>query len=232
MELQLYLWSGARALFLERHNFFVEQLHARVLAQFSDIEGDANRFMASEFDRLRKILDDGSRDEGDVADMALSQGTGFYSLLSDMKEAMILGGLASLYHEWEKELRNFIEGELRHYTGSETAIKLAWSRDISNSFDILKEFGWDVRSEAFFADLDAFRLIVNVYKHGKGGSLKDLGSKYPEFLDVPPVFFGDASDPERLDYEWLKVSAVQFDRLAGSIRDFWTAFPERAFAVI
>lgn len=232
MELQLYLWSSERALFLERHAFFVEQFQARVVAQFSDIEGDANRFMNSEFERLRSILDDGSRDDGDVADMALSQGTGFYSLLSDMREAVILGGLASLYHAWEKELRGFLERELRHYTNAKSAVSLAWGADIVGAFDLLKEFGWDVRAEAFFSDLDAFRLIVNVYKHGKARALKTLANRYPEFMDIPKVFAEEATDLEALDYEWLKVSAEQFDRLVSSIREFWVAFPERSFAVV
>lgn len=229
MELQLYMWSGTRALILERHDFFVDQFRARVLTQFGDLEGDADRFMASEFDRLRRTYDDGTRDEADAADAATAQGEGFYSLLSDLREAMVLGGLAGLYHQWEKDLRDFLERELLHYVDRDAAIKEAWSGDIGKVFKLLKEFAWDVRGEPFFAEADACRVIVNVYKHGKGNSLTELAEKYPEFLAKPFVSPRPWRAEEFLDHEWLQVTAEQFDRLAASLRAFWVAFPERSF---
>lgn len=42
-ELQLYMYEGNRRVYLERHDFYVEQVRARVLAQFRDIETEAQQ---------------------------------------------------------------------------------------------------------------------------------------------------------------------------------------------
>lgn len=45
--------------------------------------------------------------------------------------------------------------------------------------------------KSYFPKLDACRLVVNVYKHGKGTALNQLRSRYPEYLADP---FGDVAD--------------------------------------
>jgi hypothetical protein len=41
MEPQLYMWSGKRRRIIDRHNFYVEQVRTKVLAQFRNIEAEA-----------------------------------------------------------------------------------------------------------------------------------------------------------------------------------------------
>lgn len=229
MEPQLYMWSGTRALIMARHDFFVQQVREKVLAQFADIEGDTDRYLAAELDRLRPIFDDGVRDEADAAEAAMAQAEGFYSALSDLREEMILGALAGLYHQWEKDLRDFLERELLHYVGRDVTLKEVWRPPMSKVFDLLAEFGWDCAVEPFFADVDACRVVVNVHKHGKGNSLTELAEKYPEFLAQPVVSPLPKAAAEFLDHEWLRVTEAQFDRLAAALRAFWVAFPERSF---
>ncbi len=228
MNPQLYLWEGTRRSILERHDFYVDQVRARVLEPFADIEGEAVRYADREFERLGKVVNPETSDEGEVAEMANARAQEHYNLLSDLKMQVWLGALAGLFHQWDKDLREFLELELAHYVTRDEAQKLAWPSELSKVFDVLRDFGWDCTVEPFFRDVDACRLIVNVHKHGKGKSLDQLAYRCPEFLRVPFVpSLPGVTIP--LDHEWLAVTAEQFDRLAGALRAFWTAFPGRLF---
>jgi hypothetical protein len=68
-------------------------------------------------------------------------------LLADLRQQVILGALAGLYHRREKELRDFIERESRHDVQKAKLMKVAWHGPITDIFDLLTQFGWDVRSE-------------------------------------------------------------------------------------
>jgi len=46
------MWSGTRRRIIGRHDFYVEQVRARVLAQFRNIEAEAERYAESGHDRL------------------------------------------------------------------------------------------------------------------------------------------------------------------------------------
>lgn len=226
-KLQLYMFSGMRRLLLDRHNFYVEQVSARVLSQFPDIEAEANAFGDKEFDRLMRAPAREDIDAGALAEFAEEQAQQHYMLLRDLKEQMFLGALAGMYHQWEKDMRDFIERELAH--DIKNPEKYAWSK--GSISEILKAFGWDTDTEPFFKKIDACRIIVNVYKHGKGPSLTTLAQLHPEYLRDPLASLGrkPAFLADMLDYEWLTVSPQQFDELANAFRRFWNEFPERLF---
>jgi hypothetical protein len=94
---------------------------------------------------------------------------------------------------------------------------------------VLREFGWDVSSSDFLPLIDACRLIVNVYKHGNGQSLRDLAERYPRYLNLSTSCDGERSDGF-LKHEWLSVSSADFDAIAG-LRAFWVPSPERSYKV-
>lgn len=230
MQLQLYMWTGTRAAILERHNFYVEQVRARILAQFREISDEAERYADAEYERLGSMPGDADSDMGAIADQANDRAQSFYGLLSDLKKQMVLGALAGLYHQWDKDLRDFLERELMHGIKPEEATRIAWDPNIGNVFDVLKEFGWDCRLRPFFAKIEACRLVVNVYKHGKGRSFDELALKHPEYLD--PGFPKEAMPAlvvDFLDYECLSISEVQFDEIGVALRAFWEEFPERLY---
>ena len=114
-------------------------------------------------------------------------------------------------------------------------MKVAWKDPITNVFDLLTEFGWTVRSEPFFALIDACCLIVNVYKHGKGRSLEELNRDYLRYLRYlrdpfgpgVPVFIKDY-----LDHKLLTVSEGHFMEIADALRAFWVTFPERLYLTV
>lgn len=230
MELQLYMWSGTRAMILERHDFYVAQVEERVHSQFQDIDGEAGRYTEAEYYRLGSMPGDENSDMGAVAEAAMDRGHVFYSLLFDLKKQVMLGALAGLYHQWEKDLRDFIEHELDRDIGRKAAAKVAWVSNIGSVFGTLKEFGWDCRAEVFFPRIDACWLVVNVYKHGKGQSLEDLIRSYPQYLKQPFAIEGIKFSFAPLDHELLAVSESEFNEIAAALRTFWEEFPERLYA--
>jgi hypothetical protein len=229
MQLQLYMASIMKPYILEQHDFYVAQTNMRVLAQFQDLEGEADRHAEDEYKRL---LARPGPENTDLAETAHDRAIGFYGLLADLKQQVILGALAGLYHQWEKELREFIERELMHYVQKEEVMKIAWKDPITDIFDLLIQFGWAIRTLPFFSLIDACRLIVNVYKHGKGRSLEELNRDYPQYLRDPfgsdvPVFIKDY-----LDHTLLTVSEEHFTEVADALRAFWVEFPERLYLTV
>jgi hypothetical protein len=224
---QFPMWPGERHNYLERHDFYVAQAKARLFSQFSDMSGEADRYASEQFAHLGSVPSYGDDvDLPSLAEEALERAVAFYGLLSDLRTQTVLSILAGLYHQWEKDLRRFIERELRCRIGNSEAQKRAWK--IGTPFEVLREFGWDCQSHTFFSRIDACHLIVNVYKHGKGPSFDRLREKYPQYLDDPLGSTNDIPFIEgTLDYEWLDLTEEQFDEIAAGFRQFWVEFPEQ-----
>lgn len=227
----IYLNSMTRDLFLRKHAFFVKEVKARVLSQFVDVEREAEEFMNQEYLRLGSRVGSGDVDMSHIADAASGNAEEFYALLYTMKMQLSLASLAALYHQWDKEFRDFMERELARGYDTKKIYELCWHPNIGHLFDVLKQLGWDVRNESFYRKMDACRLVVNVYKHGKGNSLDQLTAKYPIYLKTP---FSDMPEaPEFLKiprYDDLKLSAEEFEDIADAFNSFWMAFPERLYA--
>lgn len=235
MKPQLYMWQGVRQHILQRHDFYVEQVRTKVFSQFHDIEGQAEAFANSEYDRLGSLpanCDD--IDMSAIAELANDRAQELYGLLSDLNKQLVLGALAGVYHQWDKDLRDFIERELAHNYETDYVRKIVWDPNIGKVFDILDQFGWDVRAKAWFGDLEACRLIVNVYKHGKGRSLDELTRLYPIYLkNILDEFGGIWATANRdPNHEWLEVSDKEFENLVAALRTFWVEFPESLFLSI
>ena len=229
MPIQFDLTRDMKRHILKEHDFFVAQVKSRVFTQFQDMEADANRYAEEEFERLSNRPDTGETDMDSIAEDAHDNAVEYYGLLSDLRQSLILGALAGLYHQWEKQLREFVELELGHNGNRDKAAKKAWGGNIGDTFQLLAAIGWDVREEPFFPLIDACRLIVNVYKHGQGPSLKDLHSKYPDYLKDPLKDWPSEFRERFLHHEWLTLPEGEFEKIAMSIRRFWIAFPVRLF---
>lgn len=230
MQLQLYLWDGARRIFLEAHRFYVDQLKTRLLSQFDDIEGQADRFAEDAYERIGTAPGHGDIDMSDVADWAYDEAASHYLALTNLRKQVLFGGLAGMYHQWDKQLREFIEREMHHYVALDWTDKHVWKPAGDKVLDILEEFGWPVKSLPLYAQIDALQLVVNVYKHGKGRSLTELNGKYPQHVVDPVKAAGYGAWRTTLDHEWLTVTDEQFDMFATAIADFWSAMPERLYA--
>lgn len=229
MQLQLYMWEGARRIFLDAHRFYVDQLKTRLLSQFDDIEGQADSFAEEAYERIGSSSGHGGFDMSDAADWAYEEAASHYLALTELRKQVLLGGLAGMYHQFDKQLREFIEREMLRYVDHEWTDRHVWKPAGDKVLDILEEFGWRVKSLPFYPLLDALQLVVNVYKHGKGRSLNELNDRYERFVVDPVKVAGYGEWRTTLDHEWLTVTDDQFDEFAAAISDFWSAMPERLY---
>ena len=224
MKPQIYMWSETRKRILQRHDFYFAQTKARVLANFADIESDADDFVRMEYDRLGAT---GSEEPN--SEWANERSQEFWALLNDLRKQIFLGALAGCFHQWEKDLRDFLERELLRDFEQEGVKGEVWSKNFADAYDVLKQYGWDCSAGKFFARLEAGRLIVNVYKHGKGVSLDKLAKHHPEYLPRPSDSALSLRFNNAPDHKQVEVTEAQFDDIASAIRSFWEAFPERLF---
>ena len=98
---------------------------------------------------------------------------------------------------------------------------------IEELFDTIEKFGWPIREASFFHLLCSCRLIVNVYKHGKGPALDALIKNYPQYLKGRYKDSVESSSLAAPRHEDLAVTEAEFDQIGEGIRQFWTDFPKR-----
>lgn len=226
-KIQLYMCGGNRKIILERHRFYVAEVQRRLLSQFADIEAEAERFEEEAWEQAMQSPSFGDDDLSAAAEWARDEGIGHYMMLDDLRKQVFLGGIAGMFHQWDKDLREFIDLELLHYIEAEWIDKNVWRASTADIFDMLEQFDWKVRSRPFYPIMDACGLIVNVHKHGKGPSLDRLAKEYPEYLSRTgrDLRFGRMF----LDHRWLEASSNHFDLFAQAIESFWTEMPERSY---
>lgn len=214
------MYGPFRQSLITSHLFYVEQARKRLLSQFEDIEAEAGKAAENWLEQHEDRFDPDRHDPGDFYEAAETAGFEFYGLLSDMRDQTCLSVVAGMFHEWDKQFRDWLVREIRHWHHGDTAAQKVWSADFGQIAELLEDLGWKISSTDYFRQLEACRLVVNVYKHGKGKSLDDLKRTYPEYLDDP------FSDVEHCDHTQLKVSKDQFQAFSNAIVAFWQAVPE------
>jgi hypothetical protein len=220
------MWGPSRESLINSHQFYVEQARKRVLSQFENMEEEADKAAEDWLEQSNDRFDPDLHDSGDFYEAARDAGIQFYQLLSDMRNQTRLSVVAGMFHEWEKQLRDWLVREIRHWHRGDTATAKVWSADFGKIADLLESFGWKIRSTDYFKTLDACRLVVNVYKHGDGPSLKDLKATYPEYLEDRLSGSGLPATLDLVDYTNLKVSDDQFQAFSDAIVAFWRDVPE------
>ena len=228
----LFQLSGEfRQSLIDGHLFYVRQARKRLLSQFDDIEADADRAAEARLEQLSHHFDPDRDDPGDFYEAAHEAGIEFYGLLRDMREQTRLSVVAGIFHEWEKQLRDWLARQLQHWHRGDNATLTVWSAKFDEIVDLLESFGWKVRSAGYFRTLDGCRHVVNVYKHGKGKTLAKLKQNCPEHLDDSFRRSGRAFPGTKyLDHKHLKVSDEQFQAFSDAIVAFWKDVPQNVFA--
>lgn len=209
------------------HTFYVEEAQKRLLSQFKDIGMEADKAAEEYLNRSSESFDPDRHDPADFYERANDVGIEFYGLLSGLWDQTQLSVIAGMFHEWEKQLREWLVRELQYWYNGEILPKRVWSANFKETVDLLESFGWKVRESDYHDLLDACRVVVNVYKHGDGGSFKELKEKYPEYLPDPSTgtmfTFGNKDFREHSD---LVVSEEQFSVFSGAIISFWENGPK------
>ncbi|SOO02987.1 conserved hypothetical protein [Xanthomonas citri pv. fuscans] len=72
-----------------------------------------------------------------------------------------------------------------------------------------------------YQDLEALRLVVNVFKHGEGQSFEDLKQRFPRF--IPELGSGESWG--YVDYTHLRVTDEHLNAFSEAIVSFWEAIP-------
>lgn len=223
--LAFQMWEPMRQTWIAEHRFYVEQARIRLLSQFNNMEEEATSAAEELLECASQVFDPDLHDEADLYESANDKGIEFYQLLSDMQERTRLSVIAGMYHEWDKKLREWITGELRGWAHGRNVARSIWKAEINSVFDLFLVFDFDVRAMAGYREIDALRLVVNVFKHGVGNSLDELKEKYPEFFP-DPLCVGGRDHFRFLDHTNMKVMDKHLEQFSLAILEFWHAVPK------
>ncbi|MEX3016898.1 hypothetical protein [Gymnodinialimonas hymeniacidonis] len=233
--LQMSLWS--RSLFAERHRFLVNEIQTRFLPLLSEqqIVEEAEAVSAQEWDHWGAAPANETSDPSDAAEISIEKGVAHWELLNDLRKNTMLSLITGVFHNWDKELRSWLEWEVFRWCPSEVVKKAIWTSTVDEVLNLLKVYDFDVRKQDYFPRLDATRLVVNVYKHGLGKSYEELAKRYPKYLRSSLVFSDDetgelsASDQTAgswQDHTALELHETDFEDFSSAIADFWHSFPD------
>ncbi len=231
-EVLFQLTSWKRNDLIDRHRFYVEQVQKRVLSQLTDeaITNEADSVADETWEGGGRFFNPDYDDGSELAENAFNDGLARWELLYDLRKNLLLSSTTALFHNWEKKLREWLTEEItRWYRGDSLKIAV-WRASFDEILNLLKDIGVDVRTKGYFADLDACRLIVNVYKHGRGNSFDELRAKYPTYLRSFGVSSEDGIVFQMLD-DWrdhtsLEVDAEDLSRFSCAILEFWKSVPD------
>lgn len=224
------MWGPFRQSLIKGHEFYVEQATKRLLTQFDNIEAEAQRAAEEWLKAQSPKFDPNRHDPGDFYEAANDEGGEFYQLLSDLQGHTRLSVVAGMFHEWDKQLRDWLVREMRNWHKGDIAMSAVWSANFGDLMELLESLGWQVRTKGYFQVLDACRLVVNVYKHGDGKAFRDLRDQYPRYLNDPLGSVSNASSSiEYRDYTNLHVLDENIREFSSGITEFWRNVPENVF---
>lgn len=227
-EVLFYMWAPFRQSLIDGHRFYVQQARKRLLSQFKNISDEADKAASEWLDKNVHRFDPDRHDPGDFEERAHDAGIDFYESLRDLREQTYLSVTAGLFHQWEKQLRDWLAREVLHWHHGDRVKQAIWRADVGRIGELMSGMGWPFKEASYFGSLDACRLVVNAYKHGEGDSLDQLKRKYPEYLDDPFTGLGGSgSNIEYLDHTQLRVTDAQLQAFSDAIVAFWQDLPER-----
>lgn len=214
---------------MAEHRFYVEQARKRLLSQFRDIESEANQTTETYLEKnSNHFFDPDRHDPSDFYEAANDEGVEFYRLLSDMNERTRLSVITGMYQEWDKQLRDWLTKEIRHWHAGSNLSHAVWKASFEKVMDLLGALGLPVNHANYYTKLDALHLVVNVFKHGKGDSLTSLKERYPDYLENPLAGASQWS-LDFLDHTNLKITDGQIDEFSEAIIAFWQGVPEQIY---
>jgi hypothetical protein len=148
--------------------------------------------------------------------------------LSSLKstESYLWGlGVAGLFHQWEREMRQvavITHPELKA-TEKSLALEQIKAADFSGLCRLAQESGFDPVAWSNYAKLDETRLIANAIKHGQGTSLTSLAGSRPDLFQRPQSIYSGSRPPT---FDDLMIGQSEFDATDTVILQFWIAYEE------
>lgn len=102
------MWEPHRQMLIATHLFYVEQARKRLLSQFVDIEKEADKAAETHLEKMSQNFDPDRHDPAEFDEAAHEEAVAFYQLLTDMRKRTMLSIVAGIYHEWDKQLREWL----------------------------------------------------------------------------------------------------------------------------
>lgn len=225
----LQMWGPTRDHLIANHDFYVAEAKRRLLDPFDDdtMKADADRHADAWLAERGRYFDPDRDDPGDYYERAYDENISFYLSLVGLRDNTRLSIIAGMFHEWEKQLRDWLGKEFGHHGFGNHTHGAVWRVTFDDLIDLLECCQWPVRARGYFRDLHLCHLVTNVYKHGNGASFQALKALAPDLVgktDDLPAFFVSA-----LDFTSLNVGDADLARFADAIGAFWRDVPENIF---
>lgn len=209
--------------FIEPHEFYVSEARRRLLSQFEDLDQEAKkreeRFLETSAEHFNPDYDDPMA----AYEQAYQEGISYVWSIVEMQNSVLLAVTAGMYHQFDKKLREKAIRELSHWCDREIIALMIWDLNFNSLLNLLEWIGLKISGTEYGEKIKTCNLVVNVYKHGDGGSHQTLSSTHPEYYPHPPAFHGRHLSPAHDD---LQITEEQFVEFADAITAFWKAIPE------
>lgn len=230
------MWPPHRDRLIYELKFYLEQAEARLLGQFSDKEEAADAAAKEHLQATAHLFNPDRHDGSEFYEAATDHSHDIYQLLAEMEKTTKLSIAASIYHEWDKQLRDWLIQEVMRWhkikdeNGQRGNVEnQIWKQNFHGIMDLMSVLIPDLKDRDCYAVLDQFRLVVNVFKHGDGGAFDDLKNNHTEYLK-DWYQMGTPSCIDYIDYSSLNISHEQIKALVSAIEQFWTAVPDQVLA--
>jgi hypothetical protein len=179
---------------------------------------------------LRDVYFDPEVDDPyDIYEAVQDKSIELYQMLRDLQDRTRLSVIAGMYHEWDKQLRDWMTREMRHWHHGPAAKQAIWNADLPALLELIQSFDWDITALTCHNRLEAMRLVVNVFKHGEGTSLEKLKSRCPDFFPATGSINGGLP-AHLIDHSQMVVEDRHVEEFSEAIVTFWEAVPERIIA--
>lgn len=223
-----YMWHVRRDDLISQHDFYVAEGKARITEQFSDSQRLEHEAKEKAEQWLSSVYFDPDRDDpADMYEHANDLKIQLYSSLDELGNSFRLALISGMFHRWECAVRDWLtcnDGALFWSKGTDL-LQAIWKANFHQIFELFECAGLFPDEDEVKDTLNKCRLVVNAYKHGRGSSLNELKSKFPELLDPYNLRERDSLHVEYLDYDDLYVSPSLIDEFSGAIVKFWKAIP-------
>ncbi|PCH63714.1 MAG: hypothetical protein COC19_00680 [SAR86 cluster bacterium] len=215
-----HMYEPHRRQLIAGHLFYVEQAEKRLLSQFQNIEEEADKYASDWLKKAGHHFDPDRHDPGDFYEQAHDESVNFYQMLKEMENRTRLNVIAGMFHEWDKQLREWVVKEINHWHLGDNVRQKIWKVSFHDLISLFTHLGWNIEDTEYFHALNKCRLVVNVYKHGEGNAMEEIKVQHREYIDNFKREFSF------LEHKDLKVLPSHITEFSEAIIAFWNDLPE------
>ena len=110
----LHMWNTHRKQIITAQEFYMVQAEKRLLSQFQNMEEEATKYGEEWLEVVGQHFDPERHDPTDFYEQAHEESINFYQMLEDMRNRTYLSVAAGMFHEWDKQLREWMAKEVGH----------------------------------------------------------------------------------------------------------------------